>query len=116
MIHEFTYGKLADETEKRQLGQIIEQCFIGSPSNTEPYLNRIGVENFRVIRQAKEVVGGLGLLPMGQWYGGVCVPMTGIAAVGIAVPVVILAFFVPNNKLGYVCTFSDRIGLCSNLV
>lgn len=84
MIYEFTYGKLADETEKRQLGQIIEQCFIGSPSDTEPYLNRIGVENFRVIRQAKEVVGGLGLLPMGQWYGGVCVPMTGIAAVGIA--------------------------------
>lgn len=38
-----------------------------------------------------------------------------IAAVGIAVPVVILAFFVPNNKLGYVCTFSDRIGFCSNL-
>lgn len=26
-----------------------------------------------------------------------------IAAVGIAVPVVILAFLVPNNKLGYVC-------------
>lgn len=84
MIHEFTYGKLTDEAEKRQLGQIIEQCFIGSPSDTESYFNRIGVENFRVIRQAKEVVGGLGLLPMGQWYGGVCVPMTGIAAVGIA--------------------------------
>ncbi|MBD2306778.1 GNAT family N-acetyltransferase [Chroococcidiopsis sp. FACHB-1243] len=84
MIHEFTYRKLADETEKRQLGQIIEQCFIGSPSDTESYINGIGVENFRVIRQAKEVVGGLGLLPMGQWYGGICVPMTGIAAVGIA--------------------------------
>ncbi|OWY67351.1 GNAT family N-acetyltransferase [cyanobacterium TDX16] len=84
MIHEFTYGKLTDETEKRQLGQILEQCFIGSPSDTESYINGIGVENFRVIRQAKEVVGGLGLLPMGQWYGGVCVPMTGIASVGIA--------------------------------
>lgn len=28
-----------------------------------------------------------------------------IAAVGIAVPVVLLAFFVPNNKLGYVGYF-----------
>jgi predicted acetyltransferase len=84
MLPEFTYGKLADETEKRQLGKIIEQCFIGSPSDTEPYFNGIGVENFRVIQQGKQVVGGLGMLPMGQWYGGVSVPMTGIAAVGIA--------------------------------
>jgi len=84
MMYEFTYGKLADEAEVQRLGQIIAQCFIASPKENEKYLKLIGVENFRVVRQATQIVGGLAMLPMGQWYGGVNVPMTGIAAVGIA--------------------------------
>ena len=37
-----------------------------------------------VISQAGQVVGSLAIYSMGQWYGGQCVPMAGIAAVGVA--------------------------------
>jgi predicted acetyltransferase len=64
------------------LGHIISQCFNADLSNWQAYVARLGPSNFRVIRQQDRVVGGLGLYPMGQWYGGQAVPMTGIAAVG----------------------------------
>jgi len=44
----------------------------------------IGAPNFRVVRAEGEVAGGLGILRMGQWYGGTVVPLAGIGAVGIA--------------------------------
>lgn len=37
----------------------------------------------RTVRDGERVVGGLILVPMGQWFGGRSVPMHGIAAVGI---------------------------------
>lgn len=44
----------------------------------------IGAEHFRAIRAGGNAVGGLGILRMGQWYGGRAVPVAGISAVGIA--------------------------------
>ncbi|MFN8517208.1 MAG: GNAT family N-acetyltransferase [Chloroflexia bacterium] len=44
----------------------------------------IGARNFRVVRAEGEVAGGLGILRLGQWYGGAVVPLAGIGAVGIA--------------------------------
>ncbi len=38
----------------------------------------------RVAQQQGRVVACLGLIPMGQWFGGRSVPMTGITAVGVA--------------------------------
>lgn len=86
MNAQFEYSKLADSGEARQLNAILSQCF-NDPSDDEPdasYFDRIGLENFRVICQAGQMAGGLALLHMGQWFGGERVPMTGIAAVGIA--------------------------------
>lgn len=47
-------------------------------------MKRVGVDNFRVVRQGETIAGGLAILQMGQWYGSHCVPMAGIAAVGVA--------------------------------
>jgi predicted acetyltransferase len=44
----------------------------------------IGAVNFRVVRAGGAVVGGLGILRMGQWHGGAVVPLAGIGVVGIA--------------------------------
>ena len=44
----------------------------------------IGAENFRVAQVAGRMVGGLGILPLGQWYGGARVPLGGITTVGVA--------------------------------
>jgi len=83
MTPQFEYS-IANQDNVRQLGHILEQSFISPPGNIETYINRIGVENLRLIHRSEQVIGGLAMLSMGQWFGGQCVPMTGIAAVGIA--------------------------------
>jgi predicted acetyltransferase len=80
----FQYSILQDSQDMAQLGSILEQCFIMSAGDSQLYMKRLGVDKFRFIHQNQEVLGGLVLLSMGQWWGGKCVPMTGIAAVGIA--------------------------------
>ncbi|WP_414528700.1 enhanced intracellular survival protein Eis [Nodularia chucula] len=80
----FQYSILSDSEDMQHLGYILEQCFIMSAGDSAIYMKRLGVDKFRVIHQNQQVVGGLALLPMGQWWGGQSIPMTGIAAVGIA--------------------------------
>jgi predicted acetyltransferase len=84
MTNRFDYGAIAGAVEVQQFGALLAQCFNSPPSENDPYFQRLGLENIRVIRQAGRLVGGLGLIPMAQWWGGQRVPMTGIAAVGIA--------------------------------
>ncbi len=84
MLPQLEYSILTQDSEDiQQLITIIDQCFVGFPSS-EAYINLVGVENFRIIRQSRQIMGGLAAIPMSQWFGGERVPMTGIAAVGIA--------------------------------
>ncbi|MBD2465326.1 GNAT family N-acetyltransferase [Oscillatoria sp. FACHB-1407] len=78
----FTYGTLDSSHEEENLSRLLSQCF-NSPGESV-YMKRVGSQNFRVLRQGDQLVGGLAVLQMGQWYGGQCVPMAGIAAVGVA--------------------------------
>ncbi|MBW4689836.1 MAG: GNAT family N-acetyltransferase [Komarekiella atlantica HA4396-MV6] len=84
MTPQFEYSTLAHPQDIEQLASILEQCYLMSVDDSEIYINRIGTENFRFIRASEQVIGGLATLAMGQWWGGQRVPMTGIAAVGIA--------------------------------
>ncbi|MEH1960402.1 MAG: GNAT family N-acetyltransferase [Nostoc sp.] len=84
MTPKFEYSTLAHPQDIQHLGYIFEQCFISGLGGEEAYINLLGVENFRIIRESEQLVGGLATLDMGQWWGGVRVPMTGIAVVGIA--------------------------------
>ena len=84
MTAQFEYNTLAHPQDIQRLGTIFEQCFISALGGEEVYINQVGVENFRIIRQSEQLIGGLATLDMGQWWGGERVPMTGIAAVGIA--------------------------------
>lgn len=81
---QFQYSTLTQNEDVEPLGSILDQCFLAKPGESEAYINRIGMENLRLIRQSEQIVGGLATIPMGQWYGGQRVPMMGIAAVGIA--------------------------------
>jgi predicted acetyltransferase len=80
----FEYDKIADSGDAGKLLQILTQCFIGSSEEEEKYFQAVGLENFRIIRQNGEIAGGLAIIPFSQWWGGECIPMAGIAAVGIA--------------------------------
>jgi predicted acetyltransferase len=84
MTAQFEYSPLSHPQDIQQLAYILEQCFISALGGEEAYINLIGVENFRIIRGLEQLAGGLATLDMGQWWGGQRVPMTGIAAVGIA--------------------------------
>ncbi len=85
MTSQLEYGVISTAEDAQQLGVIVSQCFNDQSLNGwQTYSNRIGLENFRVIRQAGQIIGGLSIYQMGQWYGGECVPMAGIASVGVA--------------------------------
>ncbi|MBF2080333.1 MAG: GNAT family N-acetyltransferase [Synechococcales cyanobacterium T60_A2020_003] len=78
------YGVLHDETQARAMSQLVAQCFLAKPEDCDEYLDRIGRDRFRILSDGSQVRGGLALLPMAQWWHGNLVPMTGIAAVGVA--------------------------------
>lgn len=84
MTPQFQYSLLTTSDQTEQLGAILGQCFNFPAGMTQQFMNHLGLENFRVLQQAGQVVGGLGILPMGQWWGGQCIPMGGVATVGIA--------------------------------
>lgn len=75
------FGSLSHEEEAKQLAAILGQCF--AFTNTVRYFHRLGLDNFRVVREEGRIVGGLGIYQMGQWFGGTSVAMAGLAAVGV---------------------------------
>lgn len=83
LTSQLEYSTLSNAEEAQRLGQILSQCFNGSPNDWPYYLNIIGQENFRVIHHSGEILGGLAILQMSQWFGSQAVPMAGIASVGV---------------------------------
>jgi len=79
-------GPPADETEQRAFRAIADYAFASSPPPTPNIeaIARQGPENYRLARVHGRVAGGLGLLFMGQWFGGRGVPTVGVNAVAIA--------------------------------
>ncbi|MBE9168330.1 GNAT family N-acetyltransferase [Pleurocapsales cyanobacterium LEGE 06147] len=84
MASEFEYHPLSNSKEQEQLKEIVAQCFGSTPADSEYYFKLIGSNNFRLLCQSGQVIGGLAIYSMGQWYGGQSVPMKGIAAVSVA--------------------------------
>lgn len=83
MTAQLEFGTVSNPEETQRLGEIVSQCFNFPISEWSSYRDRIGIENFRCLRRHGLLVGGLGIYQMGQWWGGRCVPMAGIAAVGV---------------------------------
>jgi predicted acetyltransferase len=84
MSHSYTVGPARDDSEFEALMAILRLVFSFPPERGERYADRLGHENFRVIRAGEEPVGGLALIRMGQFFGGRSVPSVGISVVGIA--------------------------------
>ena len=78
----FEYGLPEGENELDALDEILGQSF-GHPEEIGDRFPKVGMDNLRVLRDGKKVAGGLWLIPMGHWFGGKSVPMTGVAAVGV---------------------------------
>lgn len=78
------YGPPRDRHDVSSFAGIAGQAFDLSPVDARAWLDRAGIEHVRVLYEGQTVLGGLLRVPMGQWFGGRAVRMTGIA--GVAVP------------------------------
>jgi len=79
------------KTEMDALGAILSDTFHFDIAQVEPFVETVGLENFRIVRPSAgsqqelgKVLGGLTIIYMGQWIQGKSIPMAGIVAVGIA--------------------------------
>ncbi len=68
----FEFATLTDPDEEVRLRDILCQSFRLSTDYWDSYVRRIGRANFRVLRRAGRLVGGLAIYRMGQWFGGRC--------------------------------------------
>jgi predicted acetyltransferase len=66
------------------LASIISMALLFPPEELQKYIAHIGTDNYRAVYADGQPVAGLCLLPVGQWFGGRCVPMVGITAVGVS--------------------------------
>jgi predicted acetyltransferase len=73
-----------DPADVAKFGAIAARS-LGIPHERIPaWMQRLGTPNLRLVRRGTELIGGLGLIPMGHWFGGRPVPCTGISAVAVA--------------------------------
>jgi len=73
-----------DEDQRRALAPILGASF-GFPSDDAlVWLSKAGEDNIRALVSDAETIGGLIVIPMGQYFGGRSVPTFGVA--GVAIP------------------------------
>lgn len=80
-------GRPTDTDAVAALADVIDQSFAGfgrGPEAARQWLDRVGHENVRVVRVGARVVGGLGILNFGQYFGGRVVSSAGITCVGVS--------------------------------
>lgn len=85
MARQFSAGPPADDAELAAYGDLVRVVYnTTDDAIRRAWLAQAGHANVRVVRDGAKVVGGLILIPMGQWFGGRSVPMNGVAAVAVA--------------------------------
>lgn len=82
MATTYHYGPAGDEGELDDLGYLLGTAFGITPDLSRQWL-AANLPHARALRRGGRVVGGLLFLPMGQFFGGRRVSMTGVAGVGI---------------------------------
>lgn len=72
----------ADELDA--LDRVIGAAVMNAPGRMHEWITTLGLDNVRAVRIGGDIVAGAAMIPMGQWFGGVCVPAVGLSAVGVA--------------------------------
>lgn len=81
MAKTVSYGPVEGEDDLAGLIETHARTYNHAPEDS--WLAKVDKEELRVVRRGGKVVGGLRLVPAGQWFGGRSVKQTGIGAVGI---------------------------------
>lgn len=74
----------ASEAERATLADILSHAFAFPLDDAPKWFERAGHGNVRVFYEDDALIGGLIVIPMGQYFGGRAVPTYGVAGVGIA--------------------------------
>lgn len=80
---EFTFEPPQTDADWERIAAISAQALSFPRERALPYYDKAGRENTRAVRLRGEIVGGLVLLPLEQYFGGHPVPMAGVGAVAI---------------------------------
>jgi predicted acetyltransferase len=78
------YQAPTDPADIIALGELLAEAYGFPPSDAAAWFDVAGSENLRCYRRDGDTVGGLLLIPMGQFWGGRSVPLMGFAGVAIA--------------------------------
>lgn len=81
----FTYSPISQD-EALELATMLSDAlhFNMNPDQVREYVERVGYETFRVVRQDGRMAAGLGIIETAQWFGGRKVPCIAISPVGAA--------------------------------
>jgi predicted acetyltransferase len=77
------YGAPRDRHDVHAFADVAARAFDLPADDARAWLDRAGIGHARLLRAGDTVVAGLLRIPMGQWFGGRAVPMTGVAAVAV---------------------------------
>jgi predicted acetyltransferase len=87
MVHEtpqaLDFGPLRDAADRDACAALVGRSFALPQSDLPAWVAQIGEEHLRLARRGRDPAGCLGLLEMGQHFGGRSVPTGGVVAVGI---------------------------------
>lgn len=83
-MSDFEYRPPADGSEADALIEILVESFRFNREFMTKWRALVGEENLRVVRGGPRITAGLGILDVGQWFGGKLLPMGAIVAVGVA--------------------------------
>ena len=76
-----TYGPI-EKDEAESLWEIIYQSL---HRHAQPGWNEhVGHESFRAVKSESKILGGMGIIDMGQWFGGKIVRTGAVTSVGVA--------------------------------
>lgn len=75
--------KALEPSEVSSLAQIHSDAFLHPLESTRKNILSTGPQNYRVVKAGNRVLGGLGILSMGQWFGGKALPMAGLKALAV---------------------------------
>ena len=81
-MSDITVAPPADLEELKAFLPVHRRTYLIAAEDAESWLSR-QIENVRIAKRGGKAIGGMTLVPMGQWFGGRSVPMTGISSVGI---------------------------------
>lgn len=80
----FTYEPAMSDADQAGYARVLAHSFARAEKDSAEWIARFPRRDTRVLKVGDRVVAGLIMIPMGQFYGGASVLMTGIAAVGTA--------------------------------